>query len=241
MGVFDYFDKVFVINLDHRTDRWANVIKEFNRFEITNYERCSGVKIDFNDIPSHWYNQMTSPEQYLKEVKTDEKDGSTKKEWNPSYIRGSIGCKLSHQKIITLAKERGYENILILEDDVEFLPDLNKVNDILSNSLKELKKIPDWYMLYLSGNHLKQPIPVKNMKNIHKCITTLTTHAYALNARAFDYILENMMIGCEIDVFYAGAVQRTDKCYAIRPTIATQYISYSDVLNAHVDYTRIVT
>ena len=34
---------------------------------------------------------------------------------------GCIGCSLSHLQVVKLAKERGYNNILILEDDFMFL------------------------------------------------------------------------------------------------------------------------
>ena len=37
------------------------------------------------------------------------------------YIQqGNVGCSLSHLAVLKLAKERGYKNILILEDDFKF-------------------------------------------------------------------------------------------------------------------------
>lgn len=35
--------------------------------------------------------------------------------------QGIVGCGLSHTAVLRLAKERGYRNVLILEDDFEFL------------------------------------------------------------------------------------------------------------------------
>ena len=35
--------------------------------------------------------------------------------------QGILGCTKSHLGVIKLAKERGYKNVLILEDDFEFV------------------------------------------------------------------------------------------------------------------------
>src|ERR1039458_3755418 len=37
-----YVNKVFCLNLDRRTDRWEECLKEFERCGITQYERISG-------------------------------------------------------------------------------------------------------------------------------------------------------------------------------------------------------
>ena len=59
-----------------------------------------------------------------------------------------MGCLLSNLEIIKTAKERGFKNILILEDDVIF----NDNFDDLFNSY--INQVPNnWDMLYLSGNH----------------------------------------------------------------------------------------
>jgi len=41
---FDFFDKIYCINLDYRKDRWAQAQEEFNKINILNrVERISGV------------------------------------------------------------------------------------------------------------------------------------------------------------------------------------------------------
>ena len=41
---FDFFDKIYCINLDHRTDRWKNVQTEFEKLGISDrVKRISAV------------------------------------------------------------------------------------------------------------------------------------------------------------------------------------------------------
>lgn len=48
---FNFFDKIYCINLKEREDRWLECLKIFEKYEITNFERIDGVKIN-GDLPS---------------------------------------------------------------------------------------------------------------------------------------------------------------------------------------------
>ena len=43
---FNFFDKIYCINLKERTDRWENCLRNFEKYEITNYERIDAIKIN---------------------------------------------------------------------------------------------------------------------------------------------------------------------------------------------------
>jgi GR25 family glycosyltransferase involved in LPS biosynthesis len=45
---FNFFDKIYCINLAERSDRWNECLKNFEKYEINNYERIDAVKIDAN-------------------------------------------------------------------------------------------------------------------------------------------------------------------------------------------------
>ena len=53
-----FFDRIFVINLDHRTDRWEQVTKQFKQFGITNFERFSACKPEFEKIDKKLYQSI---------------------------------------------------------------------------------------------------------------------------------------------------------------------------------------
>lgn len=102
MKLFNWFDKVYCINLDRRIDRWGETINEFEKWGLKDYvERYSGI--DGKDIEN-----------------------------NNKINNGELGILLTHLKIITEAKEKNYKNILILEDDIEFTEKINDIDDYMS-------------------------------------------------------------------------------------------------------------
>lgn len=124
ININEYFDKIFYINLDKDVHRNENMLSQFRSFNITNFERVTGVEAA----------QIPERSQYRNFIKSDSK-----------YIMGQLGCRASHLSAIHLARARGYSKILILEDDVTFLEDpssLLTVNQWLHN---------DWDMLYFGG------------------------------------------------------------------------------------------
>jgi len=162
----NYFDKIFYINLKRDVERNSRILEDFSKYNINNFERVDGVIYDSIPDRNLWRNFN----------KSDEK-----------YVIGSLGCRDSHLKVISIAKERKYKRVLILEDDMRFIVNPNKL------SLPNI----EWDMLYLGG--MIEP----HFRNQIVC-----AHAYGLSERIYDDIL-NMAIpsGMEIDNFYAKILQ----------------------------------
>ena len=53
-----YFDKIFIINLDSRTDRWKECEELLKLYDITNYERVSAIRPFYKEIPKDYYNNL---------------------------------------------------------------------------------------------------------------------------------------------------------------------------------------
>jgi hypothetical protein len=162
----NYFDKIFYINLKRDVERNSRILEDFSKYNINNFERVDGVIYDSIPDRNLWRNFN----------KSDEK-----------YVIGSLGCRDSHLKVISIAKERKYKRILILEDDIRFVVNPNRL---------EFPNM-DWDMLYLGG--MLEP----HFRNQIVC-----AFAYGLSERIYDDIL-NMAIpsGMEIDNFYAKILQ----------------------------------
>jgi GR25 family glycosyltransferase involved in LPS biosynthesis len=131
--------KCIVINLDHRQDRYQSLLQ---RLPIPFYplERFSAVN-------GHQLKSTRALEQFF----------------NPNdynYRRGMIGCALSH---ITLWMEifhsKSNDPVLILEDDVEFVPDCKEKIDYALQNAPE-----DWDILFL-GYLPWQPIESAHTKS----------------------------------------------------------------------------
>jgi GR25 family glycosyltransferase involved in LPS biosynthesis len=122
----NYFNKVYYLNLDKDSDRNANMLSQFEKFNIQNYQRIPGLLVE--EIPDNRYWRNFNVEKITEK-----------------YILGSIGCRNSHWRAVEDAYLNGYERVLIFEDDIVFNKDPNWV---LENSKKLLES---WDMLYYSG------------------------------------------------------------------------------------------
>ena len=66
--------------------------------------------------------------------------------YGENFTVGEIGCLMSHTNAIKLAKEKGWEHVIIVEDDVIFAEDFEKRVELLFKMLPK-----DWEHVYLSG------------------------------------------------------------------------------------------
>ena len=163
-----FFDKVFYINLDHDVERNEQMIAQFKKYGITNYERISGTVL--NEIPSKMYWRNFNIERL-----------------NKKYILGGLGARNSHWRITQIAIERGYEKILIFEDDVIFQMD---PNELLRANVENLK---DWDMLFFGGH-----------EEHHFNGQIVLAHAYGLNRKLIEETYHMLPAsGMEVDNFYA--------------------------------------
>lgn len=209
----DYFKEIHCINLDKRTDRWEESQLEFQKHNIS-VERFSALS--GNDYPE---------------------DSILRKRCKSIGLNmGQVGCTLSHRELIKNIKSKQIENVLILEDDVQFVPDLNEKIECIMEQLPN-----DWDMLYFGGNHsANNPWSTgkleKVTKNIFRVSHCFTTHAYALKNTVYDKV---------IDVFEDSKINHVDQClstiqgdincYIIRPHLAWQRPSFSDLREMFVD------
>jgi GR25 family glycosyltransferase involved in LPS biosynthesis len=102
-------DQVFIINMDKDTERLQKITEKL-RLQNISFERIPGIHgrdIDYSEHLTPLCNKTC-----------------------PNSVKG---CALSHRKIWEIAHERGYNNIIILEDD----------SDIPENLSMKLQKIWD--------------------------------------------------------------------------------------------------
>lgn len=145
-------------------------------------------------------------------------------------LDGAIGNLLSHIDIIKRAKENGYDNVLIFEDDIIML---DGVVDIFNEWVKGVPD--DWDLLYLGGNH-NDSLNIMVNEHVKKITNTYTTHAYAIRNTVYDLVLDTLnKFSSEGDVLMAE-VQRECNAYCFIPNIAWQRPSKSDIFNKYVNY-----
>lgn len=96
---FDFFDKIYCINLPQSKDRWHKVAQEFKKVDI------------FDRVERIW---ARPPEKTFTMT-------------NLPYPPGEFGVWLSQVKALTHSMNNQDKNFLLFEDDVEFLPNTHEL------------------------------------------------------------------------------------------------------------------
>lgn len=196
----DFFEGVYYINLAQRTDRRELFEKRTAKLGI-NATRFEAI------VPQPEYVQM------LYEGHED----NTRAQ--------KIGCTLSHQGIIRLAKEKGLKNVLIFEDDCLFLEGFN---DKLSLSVRELEGF-EWDLFYGGGepnNYMHQVS--ENLYMMKNSGGMYATHCYAVHERFYETVLSyeaNKVAVIDTLLMHICGV----KMFASAELLAVQDCTYSDI------------
>jgi len=196
---FDFFDEIYCINLDERTDRWEHAQAEFEK---------AGIKdrvIRFSAIRDN---------------------------------DGRVGIIKSNLGIVKLAKKKGLKNVLVFEDDVEFIVD--NPQEILTKSLEQVGDL-DWKLFYLGANTHNKLIKIKT--NLILLKNSFAVHSMAYNEKIYDTFIRRYEGITKItshsdilDVYFAQHFQEKYICLMVNPMMTTQMNSYSDIEKKVVNY-----
>ena len=227
MKINDYFDKIICINLDKRLDRWRDARAQFHKNGIT-VERFQAIEGN----PRGW--------AHVKD-RIAGKDPGDVNYIKPESFGGVAGCIASHTDIWKMAKEKGWGNVLIIEDDCDF------IENFITLFAERVNQIPaDWDMIYLGGVHETrggQFIPEKFSDHVLRCSRTITTTCYAIKSTVYDLALDIVFeevpwFHTAIDGYLGAYVQGKCNAYCFHPPLVWQRGSHSDIQNQYRDYSN---
>lgn len=154
---------------------------------------------------------------------------------------GYAGCSLSHLSILSKAKQYGYRNVLVFEDDAQILEVANK-NDI-DNAIDQLPD--DWELFYLGigiDTNIKSDI-IKSSDNLIKVRNCTGAFAVCYNTSVYDMIIERTMKTIQnvsLDRILAHIIQLRGNSYLVNNPIITTLDDYSDTEDKpHLQATKI--
>ncbi len=226
-GFWDWIDAVYVINLDHRTDRWEQICKQLPEAEargklhrITAYR---GV-----DLPGYgerpWFRGRPKDKNWAARA----------------------GCTLSHRA--ALAAARQHKVSLILEDDALILPEFGKASGPLAQLLQQRPEA--WDICYLGFTNPWGPYrrisSISGQHALYRIFGCSCAHAYLvtdasatwMHARLPDvdaiwpWISRNRIS----DRWFRRHLSRGLRVTCVDPGIAEQYANLSDITPRHADY-----
>jgi len=154
---------------------------------------------------------------------------------------GTVGCTESHLRVIELAKRSGWKNILVLEDDFEFIVDKPTFEQELTNFFA-LNTPYD--VLMISYNILeKKPFN----ETVCRAINVQTASGYHIHERFYDKLIANwsnalpLLIKTHHHWKYCNdqawkTLQPVSEWFCLNRRIGMQRKSYSDLAERVVDY-----
>lgn len=155
---------------------------------------------------------------------------------------GIVGCGLSHLQVFKIAKERNYENILILEDDFTFLV----TKEELEKQLTDFFNLQlDYDVLFLSYN-LNKHLELDNGV-VHKVVDSQSASGYIVHNRCYDKLIQlyehaiPLLEKTKMHWVYANdkvwiQLQETGDWYYFIKRLGKQIASYSDNTESFMDY-----
>ncbi len=160
-------DFIYMINLDHRPEKFAQASQQLHRHGIFPYRfsAVNGWELSLeaiNDVGLKYRPGMTP---LMATTYPIEARGQPSYEFMSHYgktyfghhlARGAIGCALSHISVLKDAWESGYETIWVLEDDIEVLMDPHLISELIEK-LDQLVGRDNWDVLFTDQNYRKAP------------------------------------------------------------------------------------
>lgn len=159
---------------------------------------------------------------------------------------GALGCSMSHLKCLQMAKEKGWDHVLICEDDITFTnPGL-----FIQQINKFLSKQENWDVVLLAGNNMPPYKPIEDYcVQVTRCQTTT---GYLVKSHYYDKLIDNIKTGMNMLVRnrdmhkiyaidkYWFLLQDKDLWFLITPLSVVQREDYSDIEKRRTNYTKIM-
>jgi GR25 family glycosyltransferase involved in LPS biosynthesis len=158
------------------------------------------------------------------------------------HSKGVIGCSKSHIKALKLAKERMLPQVLIVEDDLEWIVS----SEYIEKALESLKSVK--YDVVLLGGVFEPNATAKRVNEyfVSKTIAQ-TTVAYICKQDYYDALLDNYEMGLRnleatgdeqtyVNDQIWKHLQRKDNWLFAYPVLCKQRVGYSNISNTNANY-----
>jgi glycosyl transferase, family 25 len=108
--------------------------------------------------------------------------------------KNGVGCTKSHLAVQKLARERGYKNVLILEDDFTF----SVTKEDFERKLTELFETgPVFDVCFLSNTTIEKDEPIEGCSFLNRAIDVYGAEAYIVQNHYYDAIISTYEIASQ--------------------------------------------
>jgi GR25 family glycosyltransferase involved in LPS biosynthesis len=227
-----YFDNIYVINLRRCQNKLTETLQKLKKLNISAeiIEAVDGYESpNIDEYQKYQSLPLGMNDSHPREIKLNRK---------LIYSPGVWGHLKSNRLIINDAIVRGYNKILILEDDVVFIQNFHNEFQRFTTSIFD----KTWKFLYLgaSQNCWKIPeclvYPDSNILNFlpeqpyYHPVSTNGSFAIGIDNSQFKSIINNIdKMNCAFDSSYHSIYnQCIDECFVAQPNLIVSDVSMSD-------------
>jgi len=138
---------------------------------------------------------------------------------------GATGLRQTFKAIFTDCLKKGFNNVLIFEDDIEFCV---KNNFQLGEMMKVIEDLPDNFQLCKFGANLLLPVS-QVTENLNRIKLSYALHAVLYSRFGMEWILKHIDYNEPIDVIIAKHIEPLGYCFASSKMIVTQRPTKSSI------------
>lgn len=228
--VNNYFDHVYVVNLERRQDRRLEMIQKLARLRIkAEFFFAIDGYTDENmaEFKAYFESPIDPDNAHELELKLKRK---------VIYSAGAWGTLKTYRNLLNDARDRGFEKILCLQDDAVFAKDFE------DKFRKAVSVVPDdWKLLYLGASQhgweegvdlVRKGTDRAGEFGYYEPLNTDGAFAIGLEKGAFEFLLEEIeKMNCSFD---AGPMRSATKkfrgsCFVTDPNIIIADVKESDI------------
>lgn len=213
MGINDYFDKIYCINLDRRPDRWEeNCLPQFEKLGL-DVERLSATDGKTLDIP------------------------------HTDVYKAELAGSYSHLNAIKKAKEDGVKTLLLLEDDVVFHENANEMFDKTIGNVPQDWDYLFFGGNHVGGfrNVSHGVVKIGRSYAIHACGIKESSYDIMIQhlENKINTVMSDLSVTHKPSVaadYFLGDLHKVLNTYCFIPHIAWQLDGHSDIQGAYMNY-----
>lgn len=241
----EMFDRIYVMNLDRRPDRWKKVQDQarYHRISLSRFPAVDGTG---EAVKRQWERYFSQPLQALPEGIEPLHTFTDKFTRYHHYVAriqfmeekfrrkavqsaGAFGYALTYIAILEEAIRNGYQRIMIFDDDVLLHHDFNKA------FAEGITRLPaGWYLIMLGAmQHNWDPWISWENETFYRCHgSSVASHAVGIDRKVFLPLLwYARRLDLPIDegaVFHIQNVYK-ERCFIWYPNLAIQDMMESDI------------
>uniref|UniRef100_A0A8C8A1K2 Collagen beta(1-O)galactosyltransferase 2b n=1 Tax=Oryzias sinensis TaxID=183150 RepID=A0A8C8A1K2_9TELE len=172
------FEEIFLINLKRRLDRRQRMLKTMASLglQATSVDAVDGKALNTSQLQMLGIEMLPGyKDPYSGRVLT----------------RGEIGCFLSHHSIWRQVTERGFQKVLVLEDDVRFEPRFRRRLEAIMEDVERAQL--DWDLIYVGRKRMQVHQPEQSVNGVNNLVVadySYWTLGYALSNQGARKLLD---------------------------------------------------